>query len=761
MRVLRIIRLFIILKNYKNFIIEKRNSKLLSKKKINSIYFPDGFLNKNIIENKTTNFFKTKEVINKNILVSNSDKLYTIPSHVKYSESIENTGNDMSVFLKLVDKNIHLKNNIRKDVINNERQINLIKDKLMKSDNELNNKKKVVQLPEKLDLNKKEEIITNTIEDIDCKCIENELKITKRLSHIFTKKVFIILILILLVVPLLDSNYWDTNLCFNYKSLMNYIYYFSQKNSNEQNFKIKKLLKSLAENKSDPQFPLINITLGNELLYSNKSFTQILRNSEIGYFSTSDNMVIIIFSIKRVTYLTAIIGLVSTIFIAFILSITIMILERDLKNLIFNPLEEMMEIVERLARNPMIAKNKEKLKSDKAFFNDAFQNNKGKKKKYDFQIIKSAIIRISDLLILGFGEAGGQIIKENLNKNNEFRFISKGRKKLAIFGFCDIRDFSKVNIALEQDIMIFINEVAKIVHSSIDKFYGETNKNIGEAFLSVWKVNKKEKEKNCENGPSTNVNDNSKINYLDELSIYADNSLLSFLDIIKKIKNYNYKLDHSKNNNIHKKFGNFQLKMGFGLHYGWAIEGTIGSIYKIDASYLSPNVNLAARLESATKIYDVSILISGETFDIFSNEIKNICRLIDIVTVKGSVNPIRIYTVDINNDMKVKYEESNKFHHIALKEKVNFSKLKNILKKPSFNQLLNVKRSNPEEFKRNFSEGITNYLNGSWKNAAYNLHLCNNIDNNDGPTKFLLGFMNKFSNLAPESWQGYRELTSK
>ena len=127
MRVLRIIRLFIILKNYKNFIIEKRNSKLLSKKKINSIYFPDGFLNKNIIENKTTNFFKTKEVINKNILVSNSDKLYTIPSHVKYSESIENTGNDMSVFLKLVDKNIHLKNNIRKDVINNERQINYLR----------------------------------------------------------------------------------------------------------------------------------------------------------------------------------------------------------------------------------------------------------------------------------------------------------------------------------------------------------------------------------------------------------------------------------------------------------------------------------------------------------------------------------------------------------------------------------------------------------------------------------------------------------
>lgn len=31
-----------------------------------------------------------------------------------------------------------------------------------------------------------------------------------------------------------------------------------------------------------------------------------------------------------------------------------------------------------------------------------------------------------------------------------------------------------------------------------------------------------------------------------------------------------------------------------GLHYGWAIEGTIGSNHKVDASYLSPNVNMAS-----------------------------------------------------------------------------------------------------------------------------------------------------------------------
>lgn len=37
------------------------------------------------------------------------------------------------------------------------------------------------------------------------------------------------------------------------------------------------------------------------------------------------------------------------------------------------------------------------------------------------------------------------------------------------------------------------------------------------------------------------------------------------------------------------------------MHIGWAIEGAIGSELKIDASYLSPNVNLASRLNAVSK----------------------------------------------------------------------------------------------------------------------------------------------------------------
>ncbi len=58
--------------------------------------------------------------------------------------------------------------------------------------------------------------------------------------------------------------------------------------------------------------------------------------------------------------------------------------------------------------------------------------------------------------------------------------------------------------------------------------------------------------------------------------------------------------------------------MGFGLHLGWAIEGMIGSNFKIDASYLSPNVNTASRLEAATKQYGVQLLFSQGIFSVLS-----------------------------------------------------------------------------------------------------------------------------------------------
>ena len=128
-------------------------------------------------------------------------------------------------------------------------------------------------------------------------------------------------------------------------------------------------------------------------------------------------------------------------------------------------------------------------------------------------------------------------------------------------------------------------------------------------------------------------------------------ALYSFLKVICKINKYSHILQHRKNQKLTDAMPNFKVSMGFGLHTGWAIEGAIGSFFKVDASYLSPNVNMSSRLEAASKQYGVPILVSGDFYEVLTKETKvSYCREIDTVTVKGSIKPVRLFTVDVQTD---------------------------------------------------------------------------------------------------------------
>lgn len=78
---------------------------------------------------------------------------------------------------------------------------------------------------------------------------------------------------------------------------------------------------------------------------------------------------------------------------------------------------------------------------------------------------------------------------------------------------------------------------------------------------------------------------------------------------------------------------NYRVSLGFGLHIGWAIEGAIGSTFKIDASYLSPNVNMSNILEAATKEYGVPFLFTGDVVNHLSDKFKNEIRRLDSVLI--------------------------------------------------------------------------------------------------------------------------------
>lgn len=106
------------------------------------------------------------------------------------------------------------------------------------------------------------------------------------------------------------------------------------------------------------------------------------------------------------------------------------------------------------------------------------------------------------------------------------------------------------------------------------------------------------------------------------VDLLADRALISYLKIIVEInrskKALYYRSEPRLTSNGTEEF---KIRMGFGLHAGWAIEGAVGSAHKIDATYLSPHVNMAARLETSSRQYGVPILVSEVFFDLLSSEV--------------------------------------------------------------------------------------------------------------------------------------------
>ena len=167
------------------------------------------------------------------------------------------------------------------------------------------------------------------------------------------------------------------------------------------------------------------------------------------------------------------------------------------------------------------------------------------------------------LLQIGFGSAGAEIIANNLGDGGTLNPMVPGNKVEAIFGFCDIRDFTFATEGLQEDVMLFVNKIAAITHKYVVESGGAPNKNIGDAFLLVWKL--------------TDKNGNKKGDLQKDI---FDCSLFSFLRIVRDLKKINtlggLLEDADTDAPWRLTLEDFRVHMVFGLHSGWAIEGSIG-----------------------------------------------------------------------------------------------------------------------------------------------------------------------------------------
>ena len=113
-----------------------------------------------------------------------------------------------------------------------------------------------------------------------------------------------------------------------------------------------------------------------------------------------------------------------------------------------------------------------------------------------------------------------------------------GKRTMAIYAFCDIRNFTDTTEALQEEVMIFVNEIARIVHGIVNEHLGMPNKNIGDAFLLVWKIPETETYEDIDRNIS--IADSFIVNNLADISLIAVLKVIAKLNREPKILNYRH-----------------------------------------------------------------------------------------------------------------------------------------------------------------------------------------------------------------------------
>ena len=103
-------------------------------------------------------------------------------------------------------------------------------------------------------------------------------------------------------------------------------------------------------------------------------------------------------------------------------------------------------------------------------------------------------------------------------------------------------------------------------------------------------------------------------------------------------------------NRVAKNTGQPLIDIGVGVNTGKMMLGTLGEAGRMEGSVISDAVNLAARLEGLTKLYQTGVLISEETYLALNKETFSV-RLIDQVAVKGKKKSVMVYEIlDADSD---------------------------------------------------------------------------------------------------------------
>lgn len=494
----------------------------------------------------------------------------------------------------------------------------------------------------------------------------------------------------------------------------------------------------------------------------------------------------------------AVFGMAVTSFVCFSLCVATMCFSSDANHIVLHPLEQIISKVEAIRDDPLSAVKMAQAEFKKEedarlaretrrfhisgarrgsrreqfkvymwccfeWLKDSFQS-APEEKLMETIVLEKTVIKLGTLLAVGFGEAGAYIINHNMTTGStaDVNVMIPGQRVDCIIGNAGIQDFAVATEVLQEAVMTFVNQVAEIVHGIVDEFHGASNKNSGSTFLLIWRCGVSRRTSWAEESSFTS----KKTSRLADMSIVAFSKILGALHESAMLEEYRH------HPGFQQRLGaNFRINLRFGLHSGWAIEGAVGSEFKIDASYISPNVAIAANVRHETGRYGVSLLASEKVVQLCEPEVRARCRLIDRAMLPGSKVPLNLYCVDLDYwsltvEEKVgipSWTPRQRFRVRQCLEAEKKHKSSNMFSPGGLFEtdrtLMLMRQRYTEEFLEIFRMGYENYVQGEWKAARRFLSRTHRmVGKEDGPSFELLSFMQKTRYEAPQDWKGCRDL---
>ena len=214
-------------------------------------------------------------------------------------------------------------------------------------------------------------------------------------------------------------------------------------------------------------------------------------------------------------------------------------------------------------------------------------------------------------------------VMEDILKNPDSNTLDGAEKEITVF-FSDVRGFTNISEAMgnPKSLIKFMNEIMEPMTSIIIEERGTVDKYIGDAIMAYW------------NAPVSVEN-------------HADRAVTASLRQLHKLKSLNEALRNNPEfENVTKMADKANapiVDIGIGLNSGVAIVGEMGSTIRSDYTVIGDPINVGARLESLCKYYNSRLNISNFTKDKLIG--KYIYRFLDLVTVKGKIEPLEIWQI--------------------------------------------------------------------------------------------------------------------